>query len=180
MITQSEKIQILEERFKGETFLPTVWQGKVVENSFTGSKGTIIGAHYFNSGPSGGSPLKPRARSAKSGYPAVKVRLPQKTFPHYTPDKPGGSTSGQRLAVHQLVAATHIPFSENYPDVWRTKVVIAGQAYNLWDTLPDSAKEELEKLYQVHHIDGDKENPAVENLQYVSPRDNTHAHYYGT
>lgn len=180
MITQSEKIQILEERFEGETFLPTVWQGKVVENSFTGSKGTIIGARYFNTGPSGGSPLKSRAMSSKSGYPGVKVRLPLKTFPHYTPEKPGATSSGQRLQVHQLVAATHLPFSENYPEIWRTKVVIAGQTHIIWDVLPDSAKEELEKLYQVHHIDGNKENPNVENLEYVSPRDNTHAHHYGT
>lgn len=177
MITQSEKIQILEERFEGETFLPTVWQGKVVENSFTGNKGTVIGARYFNTGPSGGSALKARVKA--HGYPEVKVRLPLKTFPHYTPDRPGASTAGQWIRVHQLVANTHLPFFENCPDIWKSKAVIAGQSYALWDILPEYAKEELQKLYQVHHVDGNKENPNVENLQYVSPRDNSHAHHYG-
>lgn len=151
-----------------EYFGPLYHHEVKIEGYYVSNYGTILGKR--------GEPLT----WSKSRYPTVKVRLPREDFSFYANDQSGSlTTTGQMISVHILVANTHMPFSDNLPEVWKGYTEINGVSYRIWDLMSKEQQTVLRSCYQVDHIDGNKQNAHISNLRYLSPVDNSRAYYYG-
>ncbi len=108
-----------------------------------------------------------------NGYPLVTLSLDKSAWADadYEPEQAQQfknntdfkDTRTQRIksnAVHRLVAAKFLP--KPIPPVFK----------DIWKTLTKEQKEWIQEIYIVDHINDDKSDPRVENLQWVVPRDN--------
>ena len=100
----------------------------------------------------------------QNGYPHVVLSLPKDTFPDFVgkantyTDSTGLKSTQQlkNLAVHRAVANTFLP--RPVPEPFQS----------IWHTLTEEQQGWAQQAYIVDHIDGDKSNPHVNNLQYLT------------
>ena len=71
----------------------------------------------------------------------------------------------KNIEVHRVVAETLIPFPK--PE---------GISHKEWKETPENIKKMLVGLYQVNHIDHVHDNHHPSNLEWVSPKQNSHAY----
>ena len=104
----------------------------------------------------------------------IKFQFPEDFFEDYQYGKNRDDDSNVRkpCLVHQLVMAAFRPMDEYPPD--RLK--------DCWNDIPEDAKTWIKETVYINHIDHDPSNNRVDNLEYVTPRENTRAavkHYGG-
>ena len=100
-----------------------------------------------------------------NGYPSVTMRLPVERFSEYDhiPWQPGSAhvnTRAKATKVHTLVGRFFLP--RPIPPVFK----------DIWDTLTEEQKTWAQSPYILDHIDDNRGNPHVSNLQWVLNKDN--------
>ena len=116
-------------------------------------------------------------RKRKDGFihkMEVSLQFPEDFFEEYQYSKKRHSDSNvlRNLSVHQLVMGAFRPMDDYPPD--RLK--------DCWNVIPEDAKTWIKECVYINHIDHDPSNNHVDNLEYVTPRENTRAavkHYGG-
>lgn len=82
-------------------------------------------------------------------------------------------TTKKRMNIHQLVMNTFKPIDEYPPKSLKL----------CWDKIPKEAKNWIKQTVFINHIDHDPTNNTLENLEYVTPQENTRKalkHYGGS
>lgn len=133
-----------DEDLPGEEWRPVVYQNEVSDTYIVSNYGGVKGPQ--------GKRLKWQVRSKKSikHYAAVTIAQP-------------GRNVRQKADVHVLVANAFLPLTEEtLPEPL--------QGFGL----DENALIFVRTLMNVDHIDDDPKNPRLDNLRYVSPRQNNH------
>ncbi len=99
----------------------------------------------------------------KSGYLSCSLSLPLDLFEdhNYYQANFKRKTFNIQQQVHRLIAETFIPIDENPP------IPIED-----WNNTPETAKQFIRDCAVVDHIIPDLTNNSVENLRWVTPKDN--------
>ena len=121
-----------------------VYQGKVMEGYFIEKKNGRV-----------------RVFSDKKGK-ITNLSIPidgKSQYPNF-----GFSVNGKAhsVMIHRVVAEHLIPFP-------RPKNITKKD----WDATPETVKSVVKQSYRVHHIDHDKYNSHLSNLEWVTARENT-------
>lgn len=116
--------------------------------------------------------LKNRDGSPKSLE--ISIQFPEDFFEDYDYYKHPKcrNTVTKKCSVHELVMGTFRPMDEYPPD--RLK--------DCWEDIPEDAKTWIKETVTIDHIDHDPSNNRLDNLRYVTQRENTRAatkHYGG-
>tara|TARA_R100000231_G_scaffold41017_2_gene35790 strand:- start:224 stop:976 length:753 start_codon:yes stop_codon:yes gene_type:complete len=104
----------------------------------------------------------------------VSCQFPENFFEdyQYTKKRDTDSNVVKMCSVHELVMGAFRPMDEYPPD--RLK--------DCWDDIPQDAKTWIKQTVVINHIDHDPSNNHVDNLEYVTQRENSRAaikHYGG-
>lgn len=103
---------------------------------------------------------------SKSGYLSCSLSLPKDIFKDYKffVSKKKKNSFNLKQEVHRLIAETFIPIDE-YPPI----------PVEDWNNTPETAKQFIRESAVVDHIIPDLNNNTVENLRWVTPKqNNTH------
>lgn len=100
----------------------------------------------------------------KGNRQSISVVIPNDLFEDYNYFPSGPNTCKMRISVHRMVMETFKPIEE-YPPYPMTK--------EEWSTTPESAKRILRDSCVVDHIDDNPFNNHVDNLRWLSSKDNS-------
>tara|TARA_R100000005_G_scaffold91728_1_gene64375 strand:+ start:44 stop:796 length:753 start_codon:yes stop_codon:yes gene_type:complete len=104
----------------------------------------------------------------------VNIHFPEDFFEDYQYSKrhSNSSTASRKCSVHELVMGAFRPMDEYPPD----------RLEDCWNDIPEDAKTWIKQTVIINHIDHDPTNNHVDNLEYVTQRENSRAavkHYGG-
>lgn len=165
----------------GEEARPFIIDGVVVDGYWITATGKGYSS-YKSKGPIQGSIivpgqyrlLKPEMKG-KAGYisPTFTIVLTEESANKldYNYAKRGSKYGRKNVSAHQIVMAAFRPIDQHPPNMLK----------NVWDTLPEEAKEWVRQTVVINHINHNSTDNRVENLEYVTPRENIRAatHFYG-
>ena len=115
--------------------------------------------------------VKNKQRSNSHYKMMVSLYFPEDFFEDYQYHT-ANTNRCKKCSVHELVMGAFRPMDEYPPD--RLK--------DCWDDIPEDAKTWIKQTVVIDHIDHDPSNNRVDNLRYVTPRENARAavkHYGG-
>lgn len=75
-----------------------------------------------------------------------------------------GKCCQRTMAIHKLVANTHMSVDDFPPE----------RIADAYDSLPELVKQWIRETVVINHINHDPTDNRIENLEYVTPRENTH------
>lgn len=109
---------------------------------------------------------KPQEDTGKNGLVSglkVQLNFPKGLFGYeYSNSKKSKTTQRRTIYVHQLVMNSFKSIDENPPE--RIK--------SYWNHLPNEIKDWIRETVVINHIDHDPTNNNVDNLEYVTQREN--------
>ena len=111
-------------------------------------------------------------RKGSVGSLRANLQFPEDFFEDYQYRKNGSTSINRTCSAHELVMAAFRPMDEYPPD--RLK--------DCWNDIPEDAKTWIKQTVTINHIDHDPTNNHVDNLEYVTQRENSRAavkHYGG-
>lgn len=129
---------------------------------------TIFDPNFYND-------LLLYSRKKKDGslsYKKIGLQFPEDFFEEYQYVKKGNTSINRTCSGHELVMGAFRPIDEYPPD--RLK--------DCWNDIPEDAKTWIKQTIIINHIDHDPSNNRVDNLEYVTHRENSRAavkHYGG-
>ena len=132
------------------------------------------GGFYSSYNPNYYKNMSPKRKKQRS-YSAlfVAIQCPEDFFEDYQYYKLQDNSPkvSKTCHVHQLVMSAFRPMDEHPPDKLK----------KCWNNIPEDAKNWIKQTVYINHIDHDPSNNHVDNLEYVTPRENSHAavKYYG-
>lgn len=143
------------------------WRPLLVGHKKTEVPGYVVSQYGNIIGPAGHKKLW----SNQNGYPHVMISVPIGTFSYFSgianarPDANSDdcNTELKNVAVHRAVADAFLP--RPVPECFE----------DIWDTLTEEQKMWVQRVYVVDHIDNQKHNPHLDNLQYLTTHENSKA-----
>ena len=102
----------------------------------------------------------------------LNLKFPDDFFEDYQYVRASNCTVSRDCSMHELVMGAFRPMDEYPPDRLKED----------WNSTPESAKTWIKESVYINHIDHDPSNNRVDNLEYVTPRENARAairHYGG-
>ena len=120
------------------------------------------------------TPIERKNQDGSISRLEVKFQFPEDFFEDYQYRKKRDTDSNVRkpCSVHKLVMEAFRPMDEYPPD----------RLEDCWNDIPEDAKTWIKETVTINHIDHDPANNCVDNLEYVTQRENTRAavkHYGG-
>lgn len=104
------------------------------------------------------------SRSKSRPHLFVNISIPHDVFKSdYEYVTKGKKTYQRKYYVHQLVMNAFKPIDQYPPD--RLK--------DHWNDLPEPVKQWIRETAVINHIDHDPKNNQIDNLEWVTPRENT-------
>ena len=133
---------------------PLIKYGKIIPNYFILKDGSV-----FNSKRN--KIRKPVTRS--DGYQMICVSIPENLFDDYEYFLQEGKTKPTiNLHIHKAVADAFMPIDKHPPK----------QLADTWNDVPEVWREWVRATAQIDHLDDDKTNNHVSNLEYKTPQQN--------
>ena len=141
--------------FGENNFLPLPKFGKEIPNYAINDKGDVI--------HTGKQKIRKPVKRV-DGYYQVCVSVPVNLFDDYEyfMSEDSRNTRTLNIHVHKAVAEAHKPIDKNPPK----------QLADTWNDVPEEWRQWVRETDQVDHVDDDKTNNHVSNLEYRSPRSN--------
>ena len=147
----------------GQEFRPLIYQGQVIPGYEIAKDGLVVSYKRYKDGQTMGWA---GVGSHGTKYPAVRLQLPVEclsyvnknavTFNHTTQQQ------ARSIKVHILVADSWLDIEEECPDTLKP----------WWKDIPLEFKKSLRPFFSIDHKDDNRLNPHVDNLKFVSPREN--------
>jgi ribosomal protein S18 len=169
----------METTAEQELLKPIIIDNHIIEG-YSISKDGIVYSHYRRIGFQAKGTIdysyrKPLKTRILSGYLSVEIGFVagKLDYKYRKRGNPNANMQHKTCRVHQLVMDAWKPFSQFLPK---------GISRSDYNKTPESIQQLLPKLFYINHKDHNKLNNHIDNLERVTPRENTRKakkHYNG-
>lgn len=147
--------------FEESKFRPVVRYGKEIPGYYVSKEGQVFSAKTQKIMKYGVTKSK---RSNKLEALKITVNIPKDLFEDYSyrQRRDGENTASISLTAHRTVMEVWKPIDENPPE----------QLKETWNQVPEEWRQWVRETAYIDHIDDDPTNNHVDNLRWVTPKEN--------